>query len=211
MTIALPKPSEAIAIAMGAYVGPWRWNVNGVRVIDTTLGSWRAVGFEGTTKDGWQILRDIRFLPWWSRYGGFGPAGFVLGAQDVVEGVVAETIDDARVGRLFLAGHSLGAALALRLAAHYAVLGYPVPVFAYEPPRSGLWRLRRVLAPSYVFICHNGDSPVPGVPMLYLQPAKVTAIGHRDRWLWQRVLRIGGNIGDHRIVEIKKSLIAAGL
>ncbi len=199
----LPKPSEAALVAASAYAGPWRWTSFGhTKVLDTEWNGYRVASFQGTILNGYDILRDIRFVPWWDRYGGFGPAGFVKGVQQVIEEMIADLIADARAQRLIFVGHSLGGAEALRAASHFAGLGAPpAAVFAFEPPRAGLLKLKRSLKKVPVFICHNGNSPVPYVPWLYRHPAKVTKIG---RWCWEP-------IHCHRIAQIHADLVAAGL
>lgn len=174
----LPKPSEAAQIAAASYVGPWRWESPGhTRAIDATLGGYRCCAFEGTTRDGLAILRDIRFVPWIDR-AGIGPAGFVKGLGWVIEQIIADTIDDAKAGRLLFIGHSLGAALALRCAAYFVSLGYPpAGVYAFEPPRCGGARLRKLLRQIPTFITRDGNDPVTQVPCLYSLPAPVTKIG----------------------------------
>ena len=177
MIAPLPKPSEVAVIAAAAYNSPWRWQAEHVRAIDATLGPWRVIAYQGTVRDGVDILRDIRFLPWWDRRGGFGPAGFVKGVLDVIEDMIADTIEDARAGRLLIVGHSLGGSLALRTAAHFRSLGCVTPVFAFEPARCGLGKLRRTLADVPIFISVDGNDVVPEVPFLYYHPAEVTHIG----------------------------------
>ena len=210
----LPKPSEAARLAKDAYAGPWRWQSAGhVRATDRELGGYRFVTFEGTTLDGLAIVRDIRFLPW-ADAGGIGPIGAIKGVQSVAEPMIFDLADDLKPsaefphGRVAFNGHSLGAALALRLAALFAALGHPpAAVYALEPYRC-LWLkgrrlLRRV---PFVFACADGNDPVPGVEWPYL--------------LWpyrlpERMARIGSRGVDplyrHRIDTVIADLEAAGL
>lgn len=197
----LPKPSEAALVAQAAYVGPWRWTAPGVRAMDATLGDWRVISYEGTTKDGLQILRDIRFVPWWDRHAGFGPVGFVKGVFTVIEDLVADCIDDAKAGKLIIVGHSLGGSLALRTAGHFRALGYKVPVFAIEPARCCLRKLGKLLSDVPVFISVDANDPVPDVPFFYCHPAPVTKIGHDSFDPLER----------HRIATVIADLKAAGL
>ena len=174
----LPKPSEAAAIAAKAYVGPWTWVSPGhTRAIDVWLDDYRCVAFEGTTRDGLAILRDIRFLPWIDR-AGIGPAGFVKGLGYVIEQIIADTIDDAKAGRLLFIGHSLGGALALRCAAYFVALGYPpAGVFAFESPRCGGRKLRKLLRCVPTVATADGNDPVVRVPCFYEIGVPVTQIG----------------------------------
>lgn len=195
----LPKPSEAAEIAAQAYQGPWRWESPGhTRAIDARLGDYRCVAFEGTTKDGLAILRDVRFLPWIDR-AGIGPAGFVKGLAYVIEQIIADTIEDAKAGRLLFIGHSLGGALALRCAAYFVALGYPpAGVFAFEPPRCGGRRLRKLLRQIPAFVSSDGNDPVTRVPCWgYEIGAPVTQIGIKQ-WDPFRCHRIAQVISDLR-------------
>ena len=207
----LPKPSEAAECAADAYHGPWKWVAPGVRACDFRIGDWHVLAFEGTTLNGWQILRDIRFLPWWDSKCGFGPIGFTKGVLAIIEDLLNDLLEDAKAGRLIIVGHSLGGSLALRTAGHFRALGHRVPVYAFEPARCGLWKLKRLIGDELTFISFDGDDPVPCLPWFWILPGVVTKIGQSARYWWQRLLRLGRDIGDHRIAQVTADLKAAGL
>lgn len=69
--------------------------------------------FRGT-KGRWDILRDIRFLPWYSEeVGAFAPAGFVRASDDIMRYILRQHHTEP----LIFNGHSLGGAVALLVAA----------------------------------------------------------------------------------------------
>ncbi|MGH8158380.1 MAG: lipase family protein [Rhodanobacter sp.] len=79
-----------------------------------------------------------------------------------------------------VAGHSLGAALAILYAGVLAMLGHVVPVYAFEPPNLCA---DGVLADLFVnkevpwFACRNGRDIVTQVPFGMTRPGPLTAIG----------------------------------
>lgn len=80
-----------------------------------------------------------------------------------------------------VAGHSLGAAVAILYAGVLAALGNPTPVFAFEPPRlAGDSALRDLLQAHGVawYATRNGDDVVTGLPPELTLPGPLTAIGH---------------------------------
>lgn len=79
-----------------------------------------------------------------------------------------------------IAGHSLGAALAILYAFVLAKLGIVVPVYAFEPPRlaadDGLHTLLQATKIPW-YACRNGHDIVTQVPPNMTLPGPLTAIG----------------------------------
>lgn len=80
-----------------------------------------------------------------------------------------------------IAGHSLGAALAILYALVLAKQGHVVPVYAFEPPRlaadDGLSKLLHAAQIPW-FACRNGHDVVTQVPPSMTLPGPLTQIGH---------------------------------
>jgi hypothetical protein len=86
MTSPLPKPSEAAALCAKSYSDTPRWDVKigDVKACDYRIGDYRIIAIPGTTRNGWTILRDLRFLPWLFIVG-LCAAGFGKGVQVLIE------------------------------------------------------------------------------------------------------------------------------
>ena len=100
-----------------------------------------------------------------------------------------------------IAGHSLGAALAIICAAEWALLGHVVPVFAFEPPRmcgnETLTHVYRDFAIPF-FGTRNGNDIVTQLPPELMCPSVLTRIG-RAQYPFD-------NIADHGIDDVVRSL-----
>jgi hypothetical protein len=88
-------------------------------------------------------------------------AGFDSGAM-----AIAPKIALAVAGRPYaLTGHSLGAAIALRLSAEFVIDGTPpLATGAYAPPRVGGEKFVKVVMSTLKYAWKWGDDPVPEVP-----------------------------------------------
>jgi hypothetical protein len=154
------------------------------------------VAFRGTTKNGADILRDMRCFPWWHHRVGICPAGFLKGTQTVIDRLIFDTADYAKAGALIFVGHSLGGSEALIAAAWFAALGHPpAAVVAFDPACAGLWKLRRLIKQvPYSRIYWNVFDPVPTVPLFYRHPAEVIrigkSIGSLDPFVYHRIANI---------------------
>ena len=100
-----------------------------------------------------------------------------------------------------IAGHSLGAALAILYAAVLAQLGDVVPVYAFEPPRlaadDGLQTLlRNRQVPWYA--CRNGWDVVTQIPPKMSIPGDLTCIG--------KAVVPFANVIDHDIDRVIRAL-----
>lgn len=107
-----------------------------------------------------------------------------------------------------VAGHSLGAAMAILYAGVLALLGAPAAVYAFEPP--GIYdrrddeqhthALRRLLtaAGKPWFACRNGKDIITQIPPGLTLPGPLTAVGHA-------VLPFD-NLEDHAIARVIAAL-----
>ena len=100
-----------------------------------------------------------------------------------------------------IAGHSLGAALAIIAAAEWALRGHVVPVYAFEPPRlcadDTLAHVFRDFAVP-VFATRNGLDLVTQVPEWLTHPCPLTGIGHPAEPI--------NNLIDHSIERVVEAL-----
>lgn len=100
-----------------------------------------------------------------------------------------------------IAGHSLGAAMAILYAGILAQLGTVVPVYAFEPPRvANDDTLARLLATKQVpwFACRNGRDAITQIPLHLEHAGPIQAIG--------RAVLPFDNLGDHAIARVIDAL-----
>jgi len=138
--------------------------------------------------DGDIIVRDVPGM-------GNVHAGFHLALAAILPACLALPRPDA------IAGHSLGAAMALLYAGALALLGDVVPVYAFEPPRlcadstlADLFHGKHVP----VYATRNGRDIVTQVPPQLAHACPITPIGHA-------VLPFD-NIQDHAIDRVIAAL-----
>ena len=104
-----------------------------------------------------------------------------------------------------IAGHSLGAALAILCAAEWSLRGHVVPVYAFEPPRMfGDAAMQDLLAATRVpwFATRNGLDVVTQVPPGLTLPGPLTRIGRPSFSL--------DNLTDHGIGRVIEALASTG-
>lgn len=102
-----------------------------------------------------------------------------------------------------IAGHSLGAAMAIAYAGVWALRGIAIPVYAFEPPRMcGDDTLAELLKAKRVpwFACRNGHDIVTEIPMGLTLPGPLTQIGHASEPF--------DNPADHDIDRVIQALAA---
>jgi hypothetical protein len=100
-----------------------------------------------------------------------------------------------------IAGHSLGAAMAVLYGGVLALLGDAVPIYAFEPPRVTMdGTLNALLIGSTVpwFATRNGRDVITQVPPSFQHAGPITAIG--------RAVLPFDNLGDHAIARIVEAL-----
>lgn len=201
MTSPLPKPSEAAALCATSYTDTPRWDVaiGDVKACDYRWGDYRVIAIPGTTRNGWTILRDARFIPWLFIVG-LCAAGFGKGVRVLIEetGFLIDIAEDLKAGRLILVGHSLGGRIALILAGWLVAIGFmPAAVYAFEPAGGSWFKLRRLLRKvPRVVITVDGNDWVPSLPPSP-QSAPVIEIGReRAWWRWYLCHKISTVIAD---------------
>ncbi len=148
-----------------AYRLPPTLTTNGVEVRITRHGAATVVAFRGTDKDGWDILTDIRFLPWWSRLG-FVHSGFWKGVREIwplIEKHLEKMEADPK--RVYYTGHSKGGGEATHAAAlHKRRWGAIGGLVTFAKPRCGR-SLERLFAPDEILRFVIPGDPVPHFPL----------------------------------------------
>ncbi len=132
------------------------------------------------------VARDLQQWPVWHPQLGIGPQGFSEGA-DALYRAIAD-IRTAKGSRLLdlspvIVGHSLGGALAARVAALMLVNGLPAPrqMALFNSPYPGGRKLRGILkkVPNFTHDRHVGDvvSDVESIFFVYVQPVPFNDVG----------------------------------
>ena len=102
-----------------------------------------------------------------------------------------------------IAGHSLGAAMAVLYAGVLALQGVVVPVYAFEPPRLAAGDTLNTLLIAHKvpwFACRNGRDLITQIPPVLAHAGPLTTIGHA-------VLPFD-NLEDHSIARVIDALTA---
>jgi len=129
------------------------------------------------------IIRDMRFIPWYHPVLGWAHSGFLKGAIKIFDDITAHVIKDAPI---IMTGHSLGAALALVVGILLKHAGYNVVEYVgFACPRTFVYNKQRhnpdrsVRFPITIYRYH--DDIVPMVPFAfpfnYHHPVKMNQIG----------------------------------
>jgi predicted lipase len=133
-----------------------------VRITQAADGAWIAAFRGSVTLEDW--LRDFFFAPVVAREHpqlGRCHAGFLDGAESVVAAISAVVIDDP----YYLAGHSLGGALALGVGGLTAAIGRPPRrVATFGAPRFGMTQFVEFMANIPIGQYRRGNDIVPEVP-----------------------------------------------
>jgi predicted lipase len=146
------------------------WRAAGdVEVLLDTVAQAHCLAFRGTEFDGFSpidLIRDLRFLPWYDGRVGWCHAGFLKGAQAIWP--LVEPVAMKPGYPVALTGHSLGGALACIVAGFMCAGGKPparlVTFGCPKPAYSGLRMLLfRHLNGNQKHYVNDGD-PVPRVP-----------------------------------------------
>ncbi len=154
-------------------------------------------GSEFLTGDGWiDVIRDMRVAPWYDSRTGWAHAGFLKGAQGLMEGGVTRHIRDGLP--VVLAGHSMGGGVSLLLAMMLHEAGYGVKAWVgFGTPRCFVGTRK---LPFEITSYRNGGDIVPLVPRWWMggyRSLPLTNIGPQDRIV---------NLTDHDILKYKDSL-----
>lgn len=126
---------------------------------------------------GWMdIIRDIRFVPWYDRRAGWCHAGFLKAAQKIADAIGEYHL----TGPMIIAGHSLGAGIAAPLAMILKALGHDVrEVVLFGSPRP----FKKSAAKRFNIPCvsyrnrHDFVTTVPRRSWGYRHPVEVTQLG----------------------------------
>jgi predicted lipase len=175
MMFALPTDSELVDCAARTYTPgaiPFIDDlVSSIRVFLTTRADGlNIISIEGTaTTGGWLI--DFLAIKATDHEGvnhpslGFIHAGFYLAAQAVIDRIV----EAASKGPYALAGHSLGAAMALLFGGLLIDRGMPpIKIGAFAPPRVGEGQFVKIVGTVPVSAYIFGNDIVPDVPFTIL-------------------------------------------
>jgi hypothetical protein len=118
------------------------------------------------SKGGWvDVLRDARAFPWYDRRTGWGHAGFIKGAQGIVDGGLFGYLRKDRP--TVLVGHSLGGAIAIDAGLMLHHMGFSVvQIMTFGSPRTLREGGVKRLAESGVQVDQwaNPNDPVTKVP-----------------------------------------------
>jgi len=146
--------------------------VNEVECLVSTLDDIQVVAFRGTEGGDlisgggvWDVLRDIRFIPWYDKRVGWSHAGFLKGARGVVDKGLYGMLD--RDVPIDLTGHSLGGVLAINAAAILRAEGFNVrQVITFGAPRTlTAGSLKRYIKTGVHTIEYsNKGDPIPDFP-----------------------------------------------
>lgn len=170
----------------------------GVEALAVVRGGTLFAAFRGTERDGRDILRDLRALPWWDRRLGWCHAGFLKGVRRIWPALVVAL--GAHEGPVVFTGHSKGGAEATVAAAMMTLAGKrPAALVTFGSPRVTMsGRIARLLTGVQVRRYVNGDDCVPRLPWmlgLYRHVGGEVAVG-----------RPRHPFGDHRINAYRQAL-----
>lgn len=136
----------------------------------------------------WDIITDLRMLPWISRTTGIHPAGFFKIARQISYEIERKVPN--KTTPIQLEGHSLGGAVALLAGALLSYQGYNiVRIFTFGSPKVGKIKS---LDDTLVLQYRNGADIVPTLPPFYSHPTKLISYGKSKN-----------PIRDHRMSEYR--------
>lgn len=129
------------------------------------------------------VIRDMRFIPWYHPVLGWAHAGFLKGAVRIFDDVTQHINKDVPV---ILTGHSLGAALALLVGVLLKHSGYDVVEYVgFACPRTFVYNKQRhnknaeVRFPITIYRFENDIVPILpfAFPFYYHHPVELTQLG----------------------------------
>lgn len=149
------------------------------------------------------VIRDLRFIPWFDRRVGWSHAGFLKGARAAIERGLIGELDKNKP--IYLTGHSLGGALALNAAAILASEGFDVKrVITFGAPKSfrkKTARNFRALKIEVFQYCNPGD-PIP------LMPFKWWGFRHINKIITKRpaVEKLPMSLNNHMLPHYREGI-----
>lgn len=158
----------------------------------------RGTDFEFYRKDGnwWDLVRNVRSVPWRHRATGLAHAGYLKGASCLYDHLLEDCHHGLFDRPLVITGHSMGAAVASLLTQMLEHDGhYVARLVMFGSPR--VYVLSRPRFKCDVLHLRNGSDIVTAVHPMYKLPAPFIQIGERVR-AW--------NVFDHSIGEYIRSL-----
>ena len=119
-------------------------SANDTEVLICERDGFLVLAFRGTTFDHFDIIRDLRAVPWWSsEVQGFVHKGFLVGVRAIWPLLQRYPL---RSNAVVLTGHSKGGAEACYVAALMTLAGYPpVKLETFGAPRVGFGWIEGVL------------------------------------------------------------------
>lgn len=145
------------------------------------LAEKNVIAFRGTDEP-LDALRDLRIFPLWKKELGWCPAGFLKAGERLITKVMSECWNRGiKQQDLILAGHSLGGAVALIVAALMVRDEfYPREIVTFGAPRCG--RLK-ILDDTAVTMYRHGKDIVPMIPPLMRRHQKNEVFGKPTSYL----------------------------
>jgi hypothetical protein len=146
--------------------------VNEVECLVTSLDQYQVVAPRGT--EGGElisglgfidVIRDLRFYPWYDKRVGWSHAGFLKGAQGLVDKGLFGMLDKDQP--ILFTGHSLGGVISINMAAMLHAMDFNVSgVYIFGAPRtlmkSAVTRFLKTGIPIIEF--SNRGDPIPDFP-----------------------------------------------
>ena len=145
----------------------------------TEMSHYADDSFKEKLQDQWDLIRDLRILPWRDRKAKlWGHAGFLRGSRKVVNKLVEDNIIQ-KGERLHISGHSLGGAIACAVGVFLSRLGYNViEITGYGSPKTFISKVKDLSFP--VTLYRNSNDFVTKVPY-GRHIVKLTDIGKKKK------------------------------
>lgn len=132
------------------------------------------------------VIRDMRFIPWYDKKLGWAHSGFLHGGLDIFEEIGENLDPDIPI---IVTGHSLGAALALIVSILLKQAGYNVVEYVgFACPRTFVYNKQKhnkdssVRFPMTIYRYENDIVPILPLsfPFGYHHPVEMTQLGYGD-------------------------------
>ena len=178
----MPTDAQLADAVRDAYKLPPTWERGGFRARCSLVDGHPVIAFPGTRlSDPHDVLTDLEALPTHDRDLGWCHSGFLAGAR-----ALYPLLGLPHMVQPIFVGHSMGAAIALLIAARAALDWHePREVVTFGSPRAGGHTLASALSALPVRMYRNGNDPVPDVPFhffgFYQHPRRLIQIGEPER------------------------------